>query len=353
MNDSASNPAPKPASDSPKESRVENRKVTGDEADMRLDRWFKRHYPDVNHSYLQKLLRTGQVRIDGKRAETSDRLAAGQIVRVPPLADWAAPSSKGPLVVTGKPKPLVSDKQAAELQAMVLYRDADVIAINKPAGLAVQGGTNTAKHLDGLLDALRFDGNERPKLVHRLDKDTSGVLLLARTSFAATKLTEMFRGTEVRKIYWAATVGVPKPYQGKIDLALAKEAGPHGERVAEGKEDARRALTYYSVLENTGKQSAFVAMWPRTGRTHQLRVHMAAIGTPILGDGKYAGQDAFLAGAELTKKLHLHARRVILPNPRGGKAIDVTAPLPDHMLATWKYLGFSANLRDDPFEDLE
>ncbi|MBP2230638.1 23S rRNA pseudouridine955/2504/2580 synthase [Azospirillum agricola] len=347
MTDSAQ-PAPKPAT----ESRVENRTVTGDEADMRLDRWFKRHFPDVNHSYLQKLLRTGQVRIDGKRAETSDRLAAGQSVRIPPLADWAAPA-KGPSQAAAPKKPAMSDKQIAELQALVLFRDADVIAINKPAGLAVQGGTGTSKHLDAMLDALRFDGKERPKLVHRLDKDTSGVLLLARTSFAATKLTEMFRGSDVRKTYWAATVGVPKPYQGKIDLALAKEGGPHGERVAEAKEEGKRAVTYYTVLENAGKQSAFVAMWPRTGRTHQLRVHMAAIGTPILGDGKYAGQGAFLPGAEVARKLHLHARRLILPHPRGGKTIDVTAPLPDHMLATWKYLGFSANLRDDPFEDVE
>ncbi len=355
MTDSAK-PSAKPAAAKPAaESRVETRTVTGDEADMRLDRWFKRHFPDVNHSYLQKLLRTGQVRIDGKRAETSDRLAAGQGIRIPPLADWAAPAkgtAKG-TAAAAKPKPAISDKQAAELQALVLYRDADIIALNKPAGLAVQGGTNTAKHLDAMLDALRFDGTERPKLVHRLDKDTSGVLLLARNSFAASKLTEMFRGTEVRKIYWAATVGVPKPYQGKIDLALAKESGPHGERVAENKEEGRRALTYYSVLENAGKQAAFVALWPRTGRTHQLRVHMAAIGTPILGDGKYAGQDAFLAGAEIQKKLHLHARRLILSHPRGGKTIDVTAPLPEHMLASWKYLGFSANLRDDPFEDLE
>ncbi len=355
MTDSAK-PAPKSkpdAADAAKpagESRVDNRTVLADEADMRLDRWFKRHYPDVNHSYLQKLLRTGQVRIDGKRAETSDRLAAGQVVRVPPLADWAAPA-RGP--ATAKPKPAMSDKQVAELQALVLYRDADVIAINKPAGLAVQGGTGTSKHLDAMLDALRFDGTERPKLVHRLDKDTSGVLLLARTSFAATKLTEMFRGSDVRKTYWAATVGVPKPYQGKIDIPLAKEGGPQGERVAENHEEGKRAVTYYAVLENAGKQSAFVAMWPRTGRTHQLRVHMAAIGTPILGDGKYAGQGANLPGAEVTKRLHLHARRLILPHPRGGKTIDVTAPLPDHMIATWKYLGYSANLREDPFEDLE
>ncbi|KAA0583565.1 RluA family pseudouridine synthase [Azospirillum sp. B21] len=333
------------------DSKVETRIVTADEADMRLDRWFKRHFPDVNHSYLQKLLRTGQVRIDGKRAETSSRLAAGQGVRIPPLAAWAAPV-KGPNPGAGKPKGM-SDKQIAELQALVLYRDADVIAINKPAGLAVQGGTGTSKHLDAMLDALRFDGNERPKLVHRLDKDTSGVLLLARTTFAASKLTELFRGSAVRKIYWAVTVGVPTPYQGKIDLALAKEGGPHGERVAENKEEGKRAVTVYSVQENVGKQAAFVAMWPLTGRTHQLRVHMAAVGTPILGDGKYAGQGAFLAGAEVAKKLHLHARRLILPHPRGGKTIDVTAPLPDHMQATWKYFGFSPNLRDDPFEDFE
>ncbi|PWC66693.1 pseudouridine synthase [Azospirillum sp. TSH7] len=333
------------------DSKVETRIVTADEADMRLDRWFKRHFPDVNHSYLQKLLRTGQVRIDGKRAETSSRLVAGQSVRIPPLAAWAAPV-KGPSQGASKPKGM-SDKQIAELQALVLYRDADVIAINKPAGLAVQGGTGTSKHLDAMLDALRFDGNERPKLVHRLDKDTSGVLLLARTTFAASKLTELFRGSAVRKIYWAVTVGVPTPYQGKIDLALAKEGGPHGERVAENKEEGKRAVTVYSVQENVGKQAAFVAMWPLTGRTHQLRVHMAAVGTPILGDGKYAGQGAFLAGAEVAKKLHLHARRLILPHPRGGKTIDVTAPLPDHMQATWKYFGFSPNLRDDPFEDFE
>ncbi|WP_082108822.1 RluA family pseudouridine synthase [Azospirillum thiophilum] len=333
------------------DSKVETRAVTADEADMRLDRWFKRHFPDVNHSYLQKLLRTGQVRVDGKRAETSSRLAAGQSVRIPPLAAWAAPV-RGPNPAAGKPKAM-SDKQIAELQALVLFRDADVIAINKPAGLAVQGGTGTTKHLDAMLDALRFDGKERPKLVHRLDKDTSGVLLLARNTFAASKLTEMFRGSAVRKIYWAATVGVPKPYQGKIDLALAKEGGPQGERVAENKEEGKRAVTVYSVQENAGKQAAFVAMWPLTGRTHQLRVHMAAVGTPILGDGKYAGQGAFLPGAEVTKKLHLHARRLVLPHPRGGKTIDVTAPLPDHMQATWKYLGFSPNLRDDPFEDFE
>ena len=336
-----------------KATSVETRTVGADEADIRLDRWFKRHFPDVGHSYLQKLLRTGQIRVDGKRAETSTRLAAGQAVRIPPLADWAKPDAAAKAHTAPK-KPVMSDKEIAALQALVLYKDGDVIAIDKPAGLAVQGGTGTSKHLDAMLDALKFDATERPKLVHRLDKDTSGVLLLARNTFAASKLTELFRGRDVRKIYWGATVGVPKPYQGKIDMALAKEGGPRGERVAGDDEDGKRAVTYFSVLENAGKEAAFVAMWPRTGRTHQLRVHMNAIGTPILGDGKYGGQGAFLPGAEVPKKLHLHARRLILPHPRGGgRPIDVTAPLPHHMAQTWKYLGFSPNLKGDPFDEVE
>lgn len=328
---------------------VETRTVSADEADIRLDRWFKRHYPDLGHGHLQKLLRTGQVRVDGKRADAATRLEAGQAIRVPPL-NVPAEAVGAP---RPKPQPVITDKEAAALQARVLFKDDDVLAIDKPAGLAVQGGTGTSKHLDAMLDALRFGSAERPRLVHRLDKDTSGVLLLARTAFAASRLAETFRGRDARKIYWAATVGVPKPYQGKIDLALAKEGGAHGERVATDEDDGKRALTFFSVLENAGREAAFVALWPRTGRTHQLRVHMAAIGTPILGDGKYGGQSAFLPGAEVPKKLHLHARRLIIPHPRGGKPIDVTAPLPEHMQATWKYLGFSANLKGDPFAEVD
>lgn len=333
-------------------SAVETRNVAPDEADIRLDRWFKRHFPEVGHGHLQKLLRTGQVRVDGKRADASTRLAAGQAIRIPPLTA-PTPSPDSP----PKPKPALSaaaKREAEALVSRVLYRDDDVIAIDKPAGLAVQGGTGMTKHLDAMLDSLRFGSAERPRLVHRLDKDTSGVLVLARNAFAATRLADSFRGRDARKIYWAATVGVPRPFQGKIDLALAKEGGPHGERVAANEEEGKRALTYFSVLENLGKTAAFVALWPRTGRTHQLRVHMAAIGTPILGDGKYGGAEAFLPGAEVPKKLHLHARRLILPHPRGGhRTIDVTAPIPEHMAATWRYLGFSANLREDPFAEVE
>ncbi|MGQ9369714.1 RluA family pseudouridine synthase [Azospirillum sp. ST 5-10] len=325
---------------------VETRTVTADEADVRLDRWFRRHFPDLTHGHLQRLLRTGQVRVDGKRAEANTRLAAGQSVRVPPL------TVPGDAAARPRPAaPALGRGEVEALQARVLYKDEDVIAIDKPAGLAVQGGTGTSKHLDAMLDALRFGAAERPRLVHRLDKDTSGVLLLARSAFAASRLTEMFRGRDVRKIYWAATVGVPKPFQGKIDLPLAKEGSARGERVAADAEDGKRAVSLYSVVEHAGKNAAFVALWPLTGRTHQLRVHMAAIGTPILGDGKYGGAGAFLPGAEVAKKLHLHARRLILPHPRGGRTIDVTAPLCEHMAATWRYLGFSANLREDPFAD--
>lgn len=329
-------------------SSVETKTVAEDEADIRLDRWFRRHYPLVTHGHLERLLRTGQVRVDGKRVKAATRLEPGQSVRVPPLGVADSPVRDMP-----RAAPAPSKKEEEALQARVLYRDNDVIAFDKPAGLAVQGGTGTTKHLDAMLDALRFGSNERPRLVHRLDKDTSGVLLLARNALAATKLAEAFRSRDTKKIYWAVTVGVPRPFQGKIDLALAKEGSARGERVAEDEDDGKRALTVYSVQENAGKKAAFVALWPRTGRTHQLRVHMNAIGTPILGDGKYGGQGAFLPGAEVPKKLHLHARRIIIPHPRNSRPIDVTAPLPEHMRTTWSYLGFDPSLGGDPFEELD
>lgn len=323
--------------------KVETRLVAADEAEMRLDRWFSRHFPALRHGQLEKLLRTGQVRVDGGRVKASHRLAAGQEVRVPPLPDpGTAPT--GP-----KPRAQPSERDVKELRQRILYRDADVLIIDKPAGLAVQGGTGQDKHLDAMLDALTLDAKERPRLVHRLDKDTSGCLALARTVSAARALTALFRGRGVRKIYWAVTVGVPNPMQGVIDAALAKEAGAKGERMAHSKEgDA--AITVYSVLERAHKKAAFVALWPRTGRTHQLRAHLALIGTPILGDGKYAGQEAFLSGAELPRKLHLHARRLILPK-KGGGTIDATAPLPAELRQTWDYFGFEAGRKDDPFTD--
>lgn len=328
-------------------SEVQTRVVAADEADIRLDRWFKRHFPQLGHGQLERLLRTGQVRVDGKRAKAGARLEPGQAVRVPPLGETPAERPAG-----DRPAPKVGAGEAKALLARVLWRDDDVIALDKPAGLAVQGGTGTTKHLDAMLDLLRFGAAERPRLVHRLDKDTSGVLLLARTAFAASRLAEAFRGKTARKYYWAVTVGVPRPFQGRIDAPLAKEGGPRGERVAQD-EEGRKAVSLYSVLEPAGKRAAKVALWPLTGRTHQLRVHMAAIGTPILGDGKYGGAGAFISGAELPRQLHLHAWRIIVPHPRGGRPIDVSAPLPAHMERTWDYFGFGRDGRGDPFAEVE
>ena len=321
-------------------SAVITKNVAEDEAGLRLDRWFKRHYPELGHGRLERLLRTGQIRLDGKRAKAGDRVEPGQAVRVPPLTgpdDGDGATGAGPeRPRTGRP---ISRAEAEAIQARVIFRDADVLVIDKPAGLAVQGGTNTSHHLDGLLDALRFDAAERPKLVHRLDKDTSGVLVLARSASAAAKLTEAFRSRHVRKLYCAITVGVPQPQGGRLDLPLAKESGPRGERVAVAGEAGLKATTLYQVMDTVGDNAAYVHLSPLTGRTHQLRVHMAALGTPILGDGKYGGAGAFLAGLETARQLHLHARRLVLPHPRQGE-IDVAAPLPPHLAETCKSLGF-------------
>jgi len=315
----------------------------------RLDRWFRRHYPELNHGRLEKLLRTGQVRVDGKRARAGDPVAPGQEIRVPPLAE---PSTRS---ATPPPARRVQPQDEGLLRGLVLYRDASAIVINKPAGLAVQGGTNTGRHVDGLLDTLRFDSAERPRLVHRLDKDTSGVLLIARNAAAAAFFTRAFREKTTRKIYWAAVVGLPKLLQGRIDLALAKHAGPGGarggERMQADAEDGKSAVTYYRVIDHTGGRASWLALMPVTGRTHQLRAHCAALGTPIMGDGKYGGSAAHLAGVVRASGLHLHASSLRVPSPEGG-VLRVTAPLPPHMRETWDLLGFSGDA-DDPFAEIE
>jgi len=326
-------------------SGVEIRVVAAGEADMRLDRWFRLHFPDLGHGRLQKLLRTGQVRIDGRRAKANARLEPGAEIRVPPLGE-APPAAPGP-----KEKAL-GDADIAFIRSLVLYRDDDVIALDKPPGLAVQGGTGTHRHIDGMLEGLRFDAEETPRLVHRLDRDTSGVLLLGRSRAAAAALGKVFRGREARKIYWAIVVGVPDPRQGRIDLAIAKLPGRAGEKMAVDRETGQRAITDFRVLESAGHRLAWVALWPQTGRTHQLRVHCAAIGCPILGDGKYGGQDAFIAGQGLSRKLHLHARELTIPHPTTGKPLIVRAPLPAHMRETWSFFGFDADMTDDPFPEL-
>jgi len=324
---------------------VQSLTVSADEADLRLDRWFKRRFPNLGHGRLEKLLRTGQVRVDGKRAKASLRLTAGQIVRVPPGADSPAPES------AQRRAPPVSAADAAFVRSLVIHRDEDVIALNKPSGLAVQGGTGTHRHLDGMLDALRFDAEERPRLVHRLDRDTSGVLLLGRSAAAAAKLAAAFRGKTARKLYWALVAGTVRPPQGKIDLALAKEAGPAGERMARDDEAGQRAITLYATVDTAADRATWLVMWPLTGRTHQLRVHAAeGLGVPIIGDGKYGGQAAFLTGS-VSRKLHLHARSIVLPHPSGDGELRVTAGLPPHMAETWALFGFDAESDVDPFPE--
>lgn len=319
--------------------------VAGDESGVRLDRWFRRRYPGIPHGRLERLLRTGQVRVDGRRARAGQRLEAGQEIRIPPLGDAAA---QAPAQGRSRPPAPVRPAEAEALAARILWRDDDVIALDKPAGLAVQGGPGAGRHLDAMLDALRFDAPERPRLVHRLDRDTSGVLLLARNAWAAARLTAAFRTREARKLYWAVVVGVPKTSAGRIDVPLAKAPGPRGERVAADREAGRPAATRYRVIERAGRRAAWIAFEPETGRTHQIRVHAAALGTPILGDGKYGGRAAFLEGAEIAKRLHLHARAVRLPHPRGG-VLEAAAPLPPHMAETWRFFGFSENLTEAGF----
>jgi len=323
--------------------------VTDEEDGIRLDRWFKRHYPAMTHGRLEKLLRTGQVRIDGARAKANVRLETGQTVRVPPLGE-------GELAPAPKPVREVSDQDAEMLRAAVIHKDKSVLVLNKPHGLAVQGGTKTERHLDGMLDALMFEAKERPRLVHRLDRDTSGVLVLARSLRAATALGRAFQQKDACKIYWALVIGTPQPRQGTINLALAKQGGPRAERVTpaeKGDEDARHAITHYSVITSVSTKFSWVAFMPVTGRTHQIRAHAVAIGTPIVGDGKYGGGSGAHPGGEIPKGLHLHARSIDIAHPDGGKRLFIEANLPPHMQKSWDLLGFELADAKDAFDGLE
>ncbi|MBV9249298.1 MAG: RluA family pseudouridine synthase, partial [Acetobacteraceae bacterium] len=319
---------------------VTTQTVTEDEAEIRLDRWFRRHFPGLPQSAIQKLCRTGQVRVDGRRAETGTRLNPGQAVRIPPLP--ARPDPAPP------PPRLELDAEARrDLEQTVLHRDDRIIVLNKPYGLPVQGGPGITRHLDAMLDGLRF-GGERPRLVHRLDRDTSGILVLARSAGTAAKLAAAFRGRDVEKIYWAVVAGRPVPVEGRIDLPLRRIGGARGERTAAAErtdKEAARAITDYRTLDHAAQKLAWLELRPLTGRTHQLRVHCVALGAPILGDVKYAEPDQNGAGSAviegLPRALHLHARALRLPHPDGGTVL-VEAELPPHMRETFRILGFEA-----------
>jgi 23S rRNA pseudouridine955/2504/2580 synthase len=322
---------------------VQSVAVTPDESGMRLDRFFEARFPGLSFSHIQRIIRKGEVRVNGKRASPKDRLQAGQAVRIPPLkVDQPKPGSAGGEADT---------KTREFLRSITLYEDADVLVLNKPMGLAVQGGSGTTRHIDGMLEVLRAPGpdGQRPRLVHRLDKDTAGCLLVAKTRFAAAALSKSFRARSTRKIYWALVAGVPKPKQGRISTFLAKEEREEDSvmRIARhGEEGASHAVTYYAVVETAARTLAWVSLKPVTGRTHQLRAHMAHIGHPIVGDPKYFERENWELPGGMQNRLHLVARRIAVPHPRGG-TIDVTAPLPPHMQQSWNLLGLDAG-RYDP-----
>ena len=317
--------------------------VTPDENGMRVDRFFEARFPSLSFSHIQRIIRKGEVRVNGKRAQPKARLEAGQTVRIPPLR-------------LDQPKPgenaSEDQKNRAFIESITLHEDADVLVLNKPVGLAVQGGSGTVRHLDGMLGALRSPDGQRPRLVHRLDKDTAGCLLVAKTRFAAAALAKTFRSRSARKIYWALVPGVPKPKQGRISTFLAKEerADDSFMRVARhGEEGASHAVTYYAVVETAASKLAWLSLKPVTGRTHQLRVQMAHIGHPIVGDPKYFSKENWELPGGMQNVLHLLARRIMVPHPRGG-VIDATAPIPPHMRQSWNLLGFDAK-RYDPIEE--
>jgi 23S rRNA pseudouridine955/2504/2580 synthase len=326
--------------------------VAADDDGIRLDRWFKRHLPEASFNLVSRWARTGQLRLDGKRAAPGDRVEAGQTIRVPPAEAAAAAAPRA------VQRPALSEDEQAFVREMVVHEDAQAFVLNKPPGLATQGGTKTVQHLDRLLDALADEKGQRPKLVHRLDKDTSGVLLVARTARAAGHFAKAFSGRTARKVYWALVVGWPSVPEGVIDAPLAKQPGSGGEKMHVDEKDGLPARTRYRMIDHAGNRATWVELQPMTGRTHQLRAHMAAIGHPIVGDAKYGGPAAFLTGG-ISRKMHLHARRLRIDGT-DGKAIDQTAELPDHFRETLATLGFEQLAGDmlpldnpDPAKSLE
>ena len=312
--------------------------VGADDDGIRLDRWFQRHLPEASFNIVSRWARTGQLRVDGARATPGDRVATGQVVRVPP-ADPVAPAATSATGRIVRPREVLSADQTAFAQNLVIHRDRAALVLNKPPGLATQGGSGTTEHVDGLLDALVFEAEGRPKLVHRLDKDTSGALLVARSARAAAHFAKAFSSRTARKVYWAIVVGVPDVHDGMIELPLNKQPGTGGEKMHVDEKEGLAARTRYRVIDNVGQRASWVELQPLTGRTHQLRVHMAAIGHPIVGDGKYGGRESFLTGT-ISRKMHLHARRIVVDG-LDGQAIDVRADLPTHFADTLTALGFT------------
>lgn len=334
----------KTAAELPLPTKVQTVTVTADEDNMRVDRFLEGRFPGLSFSHIQRIVRKGELRVDGKRADSKDRLVEGQSVRIPPLR---LDTPKAPGVLSE-----AQGKTLAALKEMTLFEDADVLVLNKPAGLAVQGGSGTTRHIDQMLEVMRDAKGQKPRLVHRIDKETSGCLLVAKTRFAATHLTGAFRSRSARKIYWALVAGVPRLKQGRISTYLVKEESEDDTIMriaAHGDEGASHAVTYYAVVETAAQKLAWVSLKPVTGRTHQLRAHMAHIDHAIVGDPKYFNRENWELPGGLQNRLHLLARRIVIPHPRGG-VIDVSAPLPPHMQQSWNLLGLDTS-RFDPIEN--
>jgi 23S rRNA pseudouridine955/2504/2580 synthase len=329
----------------PLPTKVQTVVVTADENNMRVDRFLEARFPGLSFSHIQRIVRKGELRVNGKRADSKDRIEEGQSIRIPPLKLDAPKAAPGSLSEA-------ATKTLHALKDMILFEDDDVMVLNKPAGLAVQGGSGITRNVDDMLEVMRDAKGQKPRLVHRLDRETSGCLLIAKTRFAATALTGSFRHRSARKIYWALVAGVPKPKQGRISTYLAKEESEDDTIMriaAHGDEGASHAVTYYAVVETSAQKLAWVSLKPVTGRTHQLRAHMAHIDHAIVGDPKYFNKENWQLPGGLQKRLHLLARRIVIPHPRGGY-IDATAPLPPHMLQSWNLLGLEAD-RFDPIEN--
>ena len=310
--------------------------IKNDDVGLRVDRWFKLHYPYINHNYLEKLLRTGQVRINGSRVKSGTRLKAGQFVRVPPLDDGL---KMNPSLNSKSSKPDIKNVEIKKLKNRIIHIDDDVLIFDKPPGLAVQGGSKLSRNLDDILDMFCFEKNEKPRLVHRLDKDTSGLLLLARNVFSARELTKSFRYKKIRKIYWSIVVGVPLSENGIIDLKLAKLQGLRGEKVEIAISGGKVAQTKYRVVDQITDKASWIIFEPLTGRTHQIRAHAAALGTPILGDKKYGQRKSFINNERISSRLHLHARGLQFPHP-SGHMMEAIAPIPNHIKQTFEVFGF-------------
>lgn len=340
-------------------SKVQMITVTADEAEQRFDRFLRKRFPQLGQGRIEKMCRKGELRLDGGRVKPAARVAEGQSVRVPPLPDGPAPTPASPKGI--------DDDAARAIRQAVIWKDDHIIALNKPPGLATQGGTKQTVHLVQLAEALKFDRDDAPRVVHRLDKDTSGLILLARTGRAATALSKMFQSRETLKTYWAAVAGVPRPRMATIRYGLVKAGGRGAEKMfcvhpeaVKTTEGAKRATTDYTVIESAAQRAAWVALRPITGRTHQLRAHMAEMGHPIVGDGKYGGNDltnegdgwGSQLGGEVSRKLHLHARSMALPHPMNpSQKLNLVAPLPEHMDRTWSFFGWRASdAPSDPFD---